>query len=73
MKTAKDNEGIKRWLELLEKYKDNLDIKDYHKVQNALKRDKNSWDILMLKFDMLCLEYPLEGENYERKRTDDVV
>lgn len=73
MKTKNDIESQKRWLELLEKHKDRLSIDDYHKVQNSVKRNKNSWAVLMLKFDMLKLEYPLEGENYERKRTDDVV
>lgn len=67
MKTATNLESQKRWLELLEKHKDRLNIEDYHKVKNSVQRTQNSWGMLMMKLDMLCLEYPLKGENNGRE------
>lgn len=58
-----------RWLELLEKHKDHLEIGDIEKVRKAIKKNKNSWAIFNLKVDLLCLEYPLKGENNGKRRT----
>lgn len=44
-------------LMLLDKYKDKLQIKDINKVKKALSRDRLSWNMLMLEYDLLDLEY----------------
>lgn len=58
-----------RWLELLEKHKDHLEIGDIEKVRKAIKKNKNSWAIFNLKVDLLCLEYPLKGDKNGERRT----
>lgn len=58
-----------RWLELLEKHKDHLEIGDIEKVKKAIRKNKNSWAIFNLKVDLLCLEYPLKGESNGKRRT----
>lgn len=70
MKTNNLTESQERWLNLLEKHKGELSIENLQKVRNSVQRTQNSWGMLIMKLQLLCLEYPLKGENDERSRTN---
>lgn len=62
MKVVSNKNCKKRWLNLIEKHKDELSIDNNAKVREMVLKNDDSWELFCLKLNLLKLEYQVKGE-----------
>lgn len=62
MKVVSSKNCKKRWLNLIEKYKDELSIENSAKMREMVQKNDNSWELFCLKLNLLKQEYQVKGE-----------